>query len=90
MEQPSYIPYIKFVAENLCRKPTTSAVQSSTYKSKISTLVTDGDKRTTEEYCAHTEVNRTKAWLQIDLGQPFGIRNVKIFYREEGIFCHSI
>lgn len=46
----------------------------------------DGDKRTSEKYCAHTEVNQTKAWLQIDLGKPFNIESVKIFYRNERMY----
>lgn len=79
--QSSCIPFKTFIAENLCRQPTTSVLQSSTYNSNIATLVIDGDKRTTEKYCAHTEVNRSKAWLQIDLGQSFNIGSVKIFYR---------
>lgn len=85
MGHRSIIPFKIFIAVNLCRQPTTSVVQSSTYASNIATLVIDGDKRTTEKYCAHTEVNRTKAWLQIGLGQPYNIRRVKIFYRKEGI-----
>lgn len=84
--QGSCIPFKTSIAENLSRHPTTSALQSSTYGSNIATLVIDGDKRTSEKYCAHTEVNQTKAWLQIDLGKPFNIESVKIFYRNEGMY----
>lgn len=84
--QGSCIPFKTSIAENLSRHPTTSVLQSSTYGSNIATLVIDGDKRTSEKYCAHTEVNQTKAWLQIDLGKPFNIESVKIFYRNEGMY----
>lgn len=63
--QGSCIPFKSFITD-LCRHPTLSVLQSSTYKSNIASLVIDGDKITSEKYCAHTEVNRTKAWLQID------------------------
>lgn len=84
--QGSCIPFKTSIAENLSRHPTTSVLQSSTYGSNIATLVIDGDKRTSEKYCTHTEVNQTKAWLQIDLGKPFNIESVKIFYRNEGMY----
>lgn len=76
---------ITFIAENLSRKSTTSVMQSSTLTFHTATLVNDGNNGTTEMYCAHTELNWTKAWLQIDLGHPYSIRSVKIFYRNEGI-----
>lgn len=82
------IPYITFIAENLCRNPTTSVMQSSTFRSYNATLVVDGIRRFTEVHCAHTDLNRTKAWLQVDFGQPYSIKSVSIFYRRElqGIF----
>lgn len=63
-------------------------MQSSTFRSYNATLVVDGIRRFTEVHCAHTDLNRTKAWLQVDFGQPYSIKSVSIFYRRElqGIF----
>lgn len=63
--------------------------QSSTYSGIIlhnASLAIDGDNRTTQRFCSHTDVNHTKAWFQVDLGGQYSIKSVKIFYRKEGAF----
>lgn len=58
--------------------------QSSTFVSHKATLAVDGDLRTTDHYCSHTNVNRTFAWFQVDLGKPYSISNVTLYYRKDG------
>ncbi|XP_078329695.1 uncharacterized protein LOC144624166 isoform X1 [Crassostrea virginica] len=70
--------------ENLSRRNTTLITQSSSYHNRNVTLANDGVKATTDFKCAHTALNHAKAWLQVDLGTPFRIRSVVIYYRKEG------
>ncbi|XP_062607703.1 protein draper-like isoform X2 [Saccostrea cucullata] len=76
----------KIVTENLCRGKTTTLAQSSTYADNIASRANDGNRRTTEQYCAHTDPSITdaRAWFQVDLGKPFSIKSVTIYYRREG------
>lgn len=74
-----------FKQENLSRRPTTVLTQSSTYNAQTASIANDGDIQTDEHYCAHTAHNHTKAWLQVDFGQPYIINNVIIHYRREGM-----
>lgn len=71
-------------AENLCRRNGTVLSQSSTYKGNYAVLAYDGSTMTREEYCALTDVNYSKAWLQVDLGKPYSMSSVKIYFRKEG------
>eukprot|EP00105_Crassostrea_gigas_P045629 XP_019929777.1 PREDICTED: uncharacterized protein LOC109617109 [Crassostrea gigas] len=70
--------------ENLSRRNTTVLTKSSTYRFNIASIANDGDVQTTEPKCAITALNHTKAWLQVDFGQPYIINNVKIYHRREG------
>ncbi|XP_052695849.1 uncharacterized protein LOC128174312 [Crassostrea angulata] len=70
--------------ENLSRRNKTVLTQSSTYRFNIASIANDGDVQTTEPKCAITALNHTKAWLQVDFGQPYIIHNVKIYHRREG------
>ncbi|XP_061169365.1 uncharacterized protein LOC133178658 [Saccostrea echinata] len=70
--------------ENLSRKPTTNVSQNSMYLQRKATYANDGNLNTTLDYCAHTAVNQSKAWFQVDLGKPHKINNIKIYYRREG------
>lgn len=72
------------LTENICRRNSTTVLQSSTYDNQQETLATDGDLRTKYRYCAHTDVNQTVAWLQVDLGKPYSISNVTLYYRKDG------
>lgn len=70
--------------ENLCRRNSTTVLQSSTFVNHKVALAVDGDLRTTDRYCSHTDVNQTIAWFQVDLGQPYSISNVTLYYRKDG------
>lgn len=74
-----------FYTENLSRRPLTTVSQSSTLKDRRARLINDGDYSTSYGYCAHTGYNYYKAWVQVDLGQPYTINSVKIYYRIEGL-----
>lgn len=71
-------------SENLCRRNGTVLTQSSTYKSNYATLAHDGITSTKEVFCALTDTNYSKAWLQVDLGKPYSVSCVKIYFRKEG------
>lgn len=79
---------VSFLQENLSRRPTAVLTQSSTYETSIASKANDG-KIELDLYtaCAHTTLNRRKAWLQVDLGQSYRINNVKIYYRNQGMNC---
>lgn len=74
-----------FLQENLSRRPTAVLTQSSTYATNIASKANDGKVKLDWTVCAHTATNRRKAWLQVDLGQSYGINNVKIYYRNQGM-----
>uniref|UniRef100_K1R071 Scavenger receptor class F member 2 n=1 Tax=Magallana gigas TaxID=29159 RepID=K1R071_MAGGI len=71
--------------ENLCRKNSTTVLQSSTFVNHKAALAVDGDIRTTDRYCSHTDVNQTVAWFQVDLGKPYSINNVTLYYRKDDL-----
>ena len=73
-----------FATENLSRRNTTLITQSSNYHNLNAKFANDGVNATTYLKCAHTADYHTKAWLQVDLGTPFKIRSVVIYYRKEG------
>lgn len=79
---------LSFLQENLSRRPTAVLTQSSTFETSIASKANDG-KVELDLYtaCAHTALNRRKAWLQVDLGQSYRINNVKIYYRNQGMNC---
>lgn len=83
--ESAYGPFLNRVVENLSRRDTTTLTQSSTYNpNNTASLAKDGDIRTKEHYCAHTAPGSAKAWFQVDLGKPYSINSVKIYYRKEG------
>lgn len=75
------------MVENLSRRTTSTATQSSLYAGFVyntAYLAKDGVLNTTERHCTHTAPNNPTAWLQIDLGKQYNIKSVKIYYRREG------
>lgn len=66
--------------ENLCRRPTTVLTQSSTYPKQGVGFANDGNKRSKARCCSRTADKLPKAWLQVDLGQPFSIKNVQLYF----------
>lgn len=72
--------------ENLSRRSTTIISVSSTFESYTSSKANDGNLNTTSIYCSHTDVNQTRAWLQVDLRKPYSISSVKIYYRKDCMY----
>ena len=77
------------ITENLSRKNSTKLTQSSTYNNNIASRANDGDLKTKETSCAHTNLNHSIAWFQVDLGKSYNIDRVIIYYRNEGMY-HGI
>lgn len=59
---------------------------SSRFRTQYATLANDGNTDTGYSHCSHTDENKTIAWLQVDLGQPYSIYNVTMYYRDESEF----
>lgn len=72
-------------SENLAKRPKAVLTQSSTYDSQGPGLANDGNNQTTYGQCSHTATKQSLAWFQVDLKEERSIKNVKIYYREEGI-----
>ncbi|XP_062613545.1 uncharacterized protein LOC134275285 [Saccostrea cucullata] len=70
--------------ENLSRRNATSVSQSSDYRNQTAKYGIDGITTQTEYFCAHTAVNQSEAWFQVDLGEPFSLKTIRIVYRDEG------
>lgn len=73
-----------FWTENLCIRPTTVLTQSSTYQKHDVDFANDRNKRSEARCCARTDDKHPKAWLQVDLGQPFSIKNVQLYFANDG------
>lgn len=69
--------------ENLCIRPTTVLTQSSTYQKHDVDFANDRNKRSEARCCARTDDKHPKAWLQVDLGQPFSIKNVQLYFAND-------
>ena len=82
--ESAYDPSFYLILENLSRRGTTILTQSSTYLTNNASLANDGIIKTKEKYCAHTAPGHDKAWFQVDLGKPYNIESVTIYYRKEG------
>lgn len=76
---------VSFLQENLSRRSSTALTQSSIHYINNASIANDGDVQTDFQHCAHTALNQTEAWLQVDFGQSYRINNVKIYYRREGM-----
>lgn len=71
--------------ENLSRRNSTVLSLSSRFRTQNATLANDGNPSTIYGQCSHTEENQTTAWLQVDLGEPYSISNVTMYYRDHGL-----
>lgn len=69
--------------ENLSKRNTTILDQSSTHRGQGESFANDGNLDLKFAHCSHTDFNRSRAWLQVDLGKPYSISNVQIYYRSE-------
>lgn len=74
------------VTENLSRRHSTALSLSSRFQTQNAALANDGDHAMFYSKCSHTDENQTIAWLQVDLGEPYSISNVKMYYRNKGEF----
>jgi hypothetical protein len=73
-----------FSLENLSLKGTTILSQSSTLVDRNASYANDNDTQIQKSVCASTAPGHKKAWFQVDLGKQYSIRNVIIYYRNEG------
>lgn len=73
------------ISENLCKRKTTILGQSSTQHGQGVSFANDGNLDLTYAHCSLTDFNRPRAWFQVDLGIPYSVSNVKIYYRSEGM-----
>lgn len=73
------------LSENLSKRNTTILKLSSTLDGYGVALANDGNLDVKDWNCSHTDLYQTQAWLQVDLGKPYSISNVKIYYRTEGM-----
>ncbi|XP_061185076.1 uncharacterized protein LOC133193120 [Saccostrea echinata] len=73
--------------DNICETTTCKATQSSTRNGLSANKVIDRNIEQKESSCSHTEVNKTEpAWVMVDLGKEYQIRNIIIYYRDEWTF----
>ncbi|XP_062609057.1 multiple epidermal growth factor-like domains protein 10, partial [Saccostrea cucullata] len=73
---------------NICKQPfKCQATQSSTLNDKENTFgaqkVIDGDIHQDQFSCSHTADREKRAWVKLDLGQEYQIKNIIIYYRDE-------
>lgn len=77
--------FLSFCTENLSRRKTTNILQISTYQGHEAALANDWDLDFNERNCSRTNTNQTQTRLQLDLGKPYSLSNVRI-YRRDGRF----
>lgn len=75
--------FLLLCTENLSRRKTTNLLQSSTYNGHGAALANDGNQDFKELNCSRTYIHQTQTRLQVDLGKPYSISNVRI-YRPDG------
>lgn len=80
MNRKLFITY----AENLSTRRSTTLLLSSTYLDRIATFANDDNQVTTFSECSHTDLNKPIAWIQVDLGVPYSISYVALYYRKDG------
>lgn len=78
------------ILENFSRRLIIKLIQSFIYGFLNVDLVNDGVLNIIEKYCVYIVISYIKVWLQVDLGKMFSINNVKIFYRNEGMYCFIV
>lgn len=77
--------FLTFCTENLSRRKTTNLLQISTYQGDEAALADDWDLDSKERNCSRTNTNQTQTRLQVDLGKPYSLNNVRI-HRRDGRF----
>ncbi|XP_056003196.1 receptor-type tyrosine-protein phosphatase epsilon-like isoform X2 [Ostrea edulis] len=73
---------------NLSRERSTNVSQSSTYDNTLQAGYAKDGNRTQTDYriCSHTALGHTIAWFQVDLGDEYSLKSVKIYYRNETVW----
>lgn len=63
----------------------TIAVGSSTYSEYFALQAVDGNTNQSVSRCFHSDDRGdiTEAWLRIDLGEVYGVKSVKFWYRDD-------
>ncbi|XP_062567902.1 uncharacterized protein LOC134230141 [Saccostrea cucullata] len=70
--------------ENICKRVTCTATQSSIRDGLSADKVIDGNTKQDYYSCSHTVVNSTsEAWVMVDLRKEYKLQNVAIYYRNE-------
>lgn len=77
--------FLSFCTENLSRRKTTNILQISTYQGHEAALADDWNLDFNEPNCSRTNTNQTQTRLQVDLGKPYSLNNVRI-HRRDGRF----
>lgn len=67
------------LAENLSRKSSTIVSLSSTIGNRFANFASDGSPTTSHL----TDVNKDIVWFEVDLGEPYSINNIKMYYRKK-------
>lgn len=71
-----------FCTENLSRRKTTNLLQISTYQGHEAALADDWNLDFNEPNRSRTNTNQTQTRLQVDLGKPYSLNNVRIHRRD--------
>lgn len=74
--------FLSFCTENLSRRKTTNILQISTYQGHEAALADDWNLDFNEPNCSRTNTNQTQTRLQVDLGKPYSLNNVRIYRRD--------
>ncbi|XP_062576188.1 multiple epidermal growth factor-like domains protein 6, partial [Saccostrea cucullata] len=78
-------PAVIHCYNNICVPNKCTATQSSTRGALRADKVIDGDNLQFFNRCSHTAENETgPAWVMVDLGKKYRLKNVTIFYRNDG------
>ncbi|XP_062613536.1 scavenger receptor class F member 1-like [Saccostrea cucullata] len=78
------LPGVTNCYDNICEGNICTARQSSTRFGFPAERVIDKNIHQTYNQCAHTSESDQEAWVMVDLGMEYKIRNVVIYYRTEG------
>ena len=78
-----FYSFVSFT-ENLSRLNTTIVTHSSTFSENGAFKAKDGIRDSNALNCATTDINQSKAWLQVDLGSRYRINYINIYFRRQG------
>ncbi|XP_062599172.1 multiple epidermal growth factor-like domains protein 10, partial [Saccostrea cucullata] len=70
--------------QSICERTTCIVTQSSVRNGLSAEKVIDGITDQKEGNCSHTAEGQSVAWVMVDLGRQYKIKNITIYYRFEG------